>query len=100
VRFVVGVKVAPALPAFAKNYLLGLSGVPFRLFIVVTMLFTGAYAAAFVLIGESLLTHQPSRLVITLVVLASLIALAVLYRRRKQRPTKPTARPLEPQVAR
>jgi uncharacterized membrane protein YdjX (TVP38/TMEM64 family) len=88
-RFVLGVKLAPGAPAFAKNYALGMSGVSFRLFMTVTMLVTGLYAAAFVVIGESLLTHKPSRALITILVLAALVGLAVWYRRRRQRPGTP-----------
>lgn len=81
-RFVLGVKVAPGVPAFLKNYTLGMSRVPFRMFLIVVIAFAGLYSAAFVVLGESLLDHQPSRGVIALVVLAALIAFAVWYRRR------------------
>jgi uncharacterized membrane protein YdjX (TVP38/TMEM64 family) len=98
-RFVLGVKVAPGPPAFVKNYGLGISGVSYRTFMLVTMLFTGIYAGAFVVIGESLLDHRPSHAVIAIGVLAALIALVVWYRRRKQRRVGPRGRLLETQTA-
>jgi uncharacterized membrane protein YdjX (TVP38/TMEM64 family) len=84
-RFVVGVKVAPGVPAFAKNYTLGMSGVSFRMFFLATMVLTGAYAAAFVVVGESLLAHQSSPVVIALVVLAAVLGFIWLRRRRTAR---------------
>lgn len=98
-RFVLGVKVAPGPPAFVKNYGLGISGVSYKQFIAVTMLFTGIYAAAFVVIGESLLDHRPSRAAITIGVLVALVALVMWYRRRKQRRVGPSGRQLEAQTA-
>lgn len=61
VRFVLMVKVTPGLPAFVKNYALGAAGVPFWLYFGVSMLITGTYAAALVLVGESLLEHRLDR---------------------------------------
>jgi uncharacterized membrane protein YdjX (TVP38/TMEM64 family) len=89
-RFVLGVKVAPGVPMAVKNYTLGMSGVSFRLYFIVTMAFTGVYATAFVVVGESLLTHQPSKAVIALVVLAVGAAGVVLFRRRKRRRSEPS----------
>jgi uncharacterized membrane protein YdjX (TVP38/TMEM64 family) len=99
-RFVLGVKVAPGVPMAVKNYTLGMSGVSFRLYFLVTMLFTGVYAIALVVVGESLLTHQPSKAVIALVVLAVLAAAIVVFRRRKCRTSEPAAPRLETQPAR
>ena len=45
-RFTLMVKLTPGLPAFVKNYGLAAAGVPFPTFLGVSMLVTGAYAAA------------------------------------------------------
>jgi uncharacterized membrane protein YdjX (TVP38/TMEM64 family) len=82
-RLVLGVKLAPGVPMFIKNYGLGISGVPFRMFFLATMLLTGIYAAAFVVVGSSLLEHQPNRTLIAIVVLAALVAAVMWYRRRQ-----------------
>lgn len=60
-RFVLMVKFTPGVPAFAKNYLLGVTGVPFGMYLWVSMLVTGVYAAAFVVLGESVLEHDAGR---------------------------------------
>ena len=83
-RFALGVKLAPGAPAFVKQYGLGLSGISFALYMAVTMLISGVYAAAFVVIGESLLEHRLSRTVSAVVVLAVLAAAVIWYRRRKR----------------
>jgi uncharacterized membrane protein YdjX (TVP38/TMEM64 family) len=60
-RFALAVKLAPALPAPVKNYVLGMVGVPFGLYFGLSMLFTGAYAAVLVVLGESLIEHDLGR---------------------------------------
>ena len=59
-RFALAIKFAPGLPAFVKNYVLGMVGVPFALYFGLSMLITGAYAALLVVLGESLLAHNRS----------------------------------------
>lgn len=96
VRFVVGVKLAPGAPTFVKQYALGMSGVSFRLYMLVTMLVSGTYAAAFVIVGESLLDHRPDRTVIAGGALAVLVAVGMWYRHRKKTesgPQQPEAQP-------
>jgi len=84
-QFVLMVKFTPGVPAFAKNYLLGVAGVPFALYLVVSMVVTGLYAAAFVVLGESVLEHDVSRTVLA----AAVIVVAAVgfwwWRRRKAR---------------
>lgn len=82
-RFVLTVKLAPGVPAFAKNYLLGAVGVPFAMYLTVSMLVTGVYAAAFVVLGESVLEHDMDRAVVAVVVIA-LVALALWWIRRRR----------------
>ena len=83
-RFALGVKLAPGAPASVKQYALGMSGISFGLYMAVTMLISGVYVAAFVVIGESLLDHRPSRIVSAVGVLAVLVVAVIWYRRRKK----------------
>jgi uncharacterized membrane protein YdjX (TVP38/TMEM64 family) len=81
-RFVVIVKMTPGLPGFVKNYVLGLVGVPFWTFFIASMAFTGLYAFALVVLGESLQQHELSH---TLIIAAVIVVLAVAiwwWRRR------------------
>jgi uncharacterized membrane protein YdjX (TVP38/TMEM64 family) len=83
-RFALMVKLAPGVPAFLKNQALALAGVPFPLYLGLSLLITGAYVAALVLLGESLLEHD---LGLTLALTAgAALAVAIvllLWRRRR-----------------
>jgi uncharacterized membrane protein YdjX (TVP38/TMEM64 family) len=84
-RFTAAVKLAPGVPAFVKNYGLGVAGVPFGLYFGASMLITGAYGVALVLLGESLLDHQADRSVwLGGAVLAAALGVS-LWRRRRRR---------------
>jgi uncharacterized membrane protein YdjX (TVP38/TMEM64 family) len=84
VRFTLAVKATPGVPAFMKNYGLGVAGVSFPTYFALSMLITGAYAAALVLVGESLLQHDLGRTGVVLAVL-TVCALALLRFRRAHR---------------
>lgn len=80
-RFTLLLRVTPGLPLFIKNYLLGFSGIPLKLHFGVSMLLTGAYAAGFVLLGESMFERNLAEAIIGVVILI-VISLAVLLLRR------------------
>lgn len=82
-RFAVAVKVAPGVPAFVKNYALGLAGVPFGLYFGLSMLMTGVYAALLVVLGESLLEHNRGRAFWAVVAVVALALILWLRRRRR-----------------
>jgi uncharacterized membrane protein YdjX (TVP38/TMEM64 family) len=81
-RTVVAVKLAPVVPAFVKSYALGLSGVPFGIYLGLSMLITGAWAVPLVVLGESLLKHETTRALWAVVAVAAL-ALILWLRRRE-----------------
>jgi uncharacterized membrane protein YdjX (TVP38/TMEM64 family) len=85
VRFTLAVKLAPGVPGFAKNYVLGVAGVPLAVYFGLSMLITGAYATALVVLGESFLEHNLDH---TIIAGAVVIALAIgvwLWRRKSRR---------------
>jgi uncharacterized membrane protein YdjX (TVP38/TMEM64 family) len=81
-RFTLAVKLTPGVPAFLKNYGLGVAGVPFGLYLVVSMLITGAYGAALVVLGESLFEHDRSQAVVAVAVVVVLAAAVWIWRSR------------------
>ena len=85
-RFTLLVKLTPGAPAVAKNYLLGLTGVPFPLYFAASMLITGAYAVLFVVVGVSLFDHATHRLLVAAVVVAVALALGLWWWRRRRDP--------------
>jgi uncharacterized membrane protein YdjX (TVP38/TMEM64 family) len=71
-RFTLLVKFAPGAPAVAKNYLLGLTGVPFPLYFGASMLITGVYAVLCVVVGGSLFEHDVGRVLLAAAIVAVL----------------------------
>jgi uncharacterized membrane protein YdjX (TVP38/TMEM64 family) len=49
------IRVTPGPPFFVQNYLLGLAGVPFGRYMLISCVVTWVYTAAFVLFGDALL---------------------------------------------
>ncbi|HVG59384.1 MAG TPA: VTT domain-containing protein [Hyalangium sp.] len=88
VRFTLSVKLAPGIPAFVKNYGLGVSGVPFALYLSASMLITGLYAAALILLGESLFEHDLNRSIVAGAVIL-VAALGLWWWRRSARSRAP-----------
>jgi len=74
VRFSLLVKLAPGIPGALKHYALALTGVPFTSYLIVSGLVTGTYAAALILLGQSLFEHELRR---ALPVIAILVVLAL-----------------------
>ncbi|TWI77211.1 putative membrane protein YdjX (TVP38/TMEM64 family) [Desulfobotulus alkaliphilus] len=87
--FTIGAKLVPGVPAFAKNYLIALSGVPFRIYFGISFSISMAYAASFVLLGESLLEKDWGMLSAVMFALA-LLAIGFWYLRRRNRYLKNT----------
>jgi len=78
------VKLTPGLPAFVKNYGLAAAGVPFPTYLGVSMLVTGAYAAALVLLGDSLFEHDFGPALVAAAVVALVAGLGALWLRRRR----------------
>jgi uncharacterized membrane protein YdjX (TVP38/TMEM64 family) len=81
-RFTLFVKAAPGLPAWAKNYVLGMARVPFPVYFVVSMVVTGLYGAAVIVLGDSVLGHDVDRSVV--VAGAVVLAAAVVWWARRR----------------
>ncbi|TYT75779.1 TVP38/TMEM64 family protein [Desulfobotulus mexicanus] len=87
--FIIGAKLVPGVPAFAKNYLIALSGVPFRIYFGISFSISMAYASSFVLLGESILEKDWGMLSAVVVVLA-LLVIGFWYLRRRSHYLKST----------
>jgi uncharacterized membrane protein YdjX (TVP38/TMEM64 family) len=90
-RFTLLVKLAPGAPAVVKNYLLGLTGVPFPLYFAASMLITGVYAVLCVVVGVSLFDHATHRLLLVAAVAVAVVLAVGLWwwRRRSDPPEAP-----------
>ncbi len=76
------VRVTPGPPFFIQNYLLGLAGVRFSIFMAVSTVVTSAYAVAAVFFGESLFQGRGKMAIVALSLLV-VITVVVQWLRRK-----------------
>jgi uncharacterized membrane protein YdjX (TVP38/TMEM64 family) len=82
-RFTLMVKCLPGLPTFLKNSAVALADVPFPIYFAVSLVFSGFYAAGFIVLGESFLDGDYTQGIVALLALAGLAALIFILRRRK-----------------
>lgn len=79
-------RVTPGPPFFVQNYLLILAGVPFRVFMLVSIPVCTAYTIGFVVAGESLMTGRGGQLVLGIgLVVAALVGLRFVRRALQRR---------------
>lgn len=83
-RFTLLVKLAPGLPTFAKNYVLGLAEVPFALYFVASMVTTGLYGASLIFLGESMFEHDIRLSAIAAALLAAVVLGVWTWRNRRR----------------
>lgn len=87
-RFTILLRIAPGLPTFLKNYVLGLAGVPFWIYFWVSFLFTGLYAVSFVVLGESIFDRDYDTAGVAIGVLVVLGLAVAWYRLRHKKKLK------------
>jgi uncharacterized membrane protein YdjX (TVP38/TMEM64 family) len=85
IRFSVLVKLTPGVPMLLKNYLLGLSGVPFNVYLATSLVTALLYAVPLMFLGNSLFDHDWSRSTVAIVVGLAAGAGVWLWRRRSRR---------------
>jgi uncharacterized membrane protein YdjX (TVP38/TMEM64 family) len=91
VRFTMAVKLAPGVPAFVKSYGLAMAGVPFPIYFALSILITGGYGIAVIMLGDSLFDHDARQLLLAGGLLV-LLALGIWWiRRRGSRPSERAA---------
>lgn len=81
-RFATLVKLTPGVPGFLKNYLLGISGIPFGLYMGVCLAFAAVYAFPLMLLGDSLGDHDARRTIAALALIVALLIGLYVWRRR------------------
>jgi uncharacterized membrane protein YdjX (TVP38/TMEM64 family) len=81
-RFTFLVRIAPGVPSWSKNYLVGLAGIPFPTYFWISWPISVAYAAAFILVGDAAFTRDWRELIPSVVLLVLLIFLRYRIRLR------------------
>jgi uncharacterized membrane protein YdjX (TVP38/TMEM64 family) len=85
IRFTVVARLTPGPPQAIVTYALGVAGVPFLPFFVVSMAVTGTYAVLLIVLGESILDHDVTRTLLVVGGLAVVAAVIALVRRHFRR---------------
>ena len=75
-------RVTPGTPFFIQNYLLGLAGVPFLKYLIVSCIVTWIYTTAFVLFGDALLHGKGKMAVLAIGLFIAAVVLTQWARKR------------------
>ena len=86
---VVILRLTPGIPFFVQNYLAGLAEVPFRPYVLISILTTWPMATGFMLFGDALLHGKGKIALISLSLLVVLTAVTHLVRRHYGRKSTP-----------
>lgn len=86
------IKITPGPPHFLKSYILGLAGIPFGVFFLISLPVSAGYGIGIIVLGDSLLDRDLSQGMVAVGVLAALIVgirftRNFLLRRKKQEPS-------------
>jgi uncharacterized membrane protein YdjX (TVP38/TMEM64 family) len=90
------IRVTPGIPFFAQNYLLGLAGVPFRKYLIVTCIFTWILSGAFVFFGDALVHGHGKIALVTGCLLIAAMAATHLVRKHYSKKKLQSAAPAPP----
>jgi uncharacterized membrane protein YdjX (TVP38/TMEM64 family) len=85
---VILVRVTPGPPYVLQSYLLGLAGISFPTYFLISWVITSSYACAFVLFGDAVMQGRGRMALIAIMLFAALTVAVQLLRRhyRRQRP--------------
>jgi uncharacterized membrane protein YdjX (TVP38/TMEM64 family) len=86
-------RITPGVPLFLQNYVLGLAGIPLRIYLAVSIPVQLAYAAAFVLLGDSIFRLRGGKLIAIGCVIAVVTIAVSLIRSRISKPNNSSAAP-------
>jgi uncharacterized membrane protein YdjX (TVP38/TMEM64 family) len=89
-RFALLVKLTPGVPMVLKNYLLGMSGVPFGTYLAVSLFTAALYAVPLMALGNSLFQHDSRRAWVAAVLIAVAVAIAWFWRRHNSQSSQDT----------
>jgi uncharacterized membrane protein YdjX (TVP38/TMEM64 family) len=92
-RFSAAIKLTPALPTSAKHYMLAVTSVPFAIAFLVSVGITIVFAVAWVLLGESLLSHDVSNTTLAAAAICVLALVAVMWWKKRRGVTGDDALP-------
>lgn len=84
------IRIPPGPPNFLKNYIMGLAGIPFRVYFLVSLPATAVYGIGMIVLGDSLLARDWRQGILGIAILIVLLVSIKLFRnyltRRKENP--------------
>lgn len=83
-RFALGIKLTPALPTFAKMYVLAVTAVPFPIYFGVSLGISSLFAVAWIVLGDSLLAHDLDHATLAAIAVVVLAVFAVVWWRKRR----------------
>jgi len=83
-RFATAIKLTPALPTFAKMYVLAVTAVPFPIYFGVSLAISSAFAVAWIVLGDSLLAHDMNHATVAALAISVLAIVAVMWWRKRR----------------
>ena len=84
-RFAMAIKLTPALPTFAKMYVLAITTVPFPIYFGVSLAISSLFAVAWIVLGDSLLAHDVDHATVAVIAIVALVIGAVTWWRHARR---------------
>ena len=83
-RFAMAIKLTPALPTFAKMYVLAVTAVPFPIYFGVSLVISSLFAVAWIVLGDSLLAHELNHTTLAAIAIVALVVGAVVWWRKRR----------------
>lgn len=88
-------RVTPGPPFFMQSYILALAGVPFGVYMAVSVPVVWAYAIGVIIVGESVLTGKSGQLVLGISLFVAVSLVVMMIRKKLQKRAKEAGLPLE-----
>lgn len=83
-RFAAAVKITPGLPTAAKMYVVAVTAVPFPIYFAVLLAISSAFAAVWIVLGDSLFTHDISIATMAALAIVVLVVVAIVWWRKRR----------------
>ena len=90
-RFAAAIKLTPVLPAVAKMYILAVTSVPFPIYLGVSLVISSAFAAAWIVLGDSLLGHEIDHVTVAAIAIAVAVVAVLMWWRKRSHASDATA---------
>jgi uncharacterized membrane protein YdjX (TVP38/TMEM64 family) len=88
-------RITPGPPFFLQSYILALAGIPFGVYMAVSLPVVWAYAIGIIIVGESLLSGKSGQLVFGVSLFVAVSVVVMMIRKRLQKRARASGLPVE-----